>query len=49
MVDSFAVAKINTINKLLKVFACIGFTKFPVTNLKLFVFTALLGSHFKFT
>jgi hypothetical protein len=37
MVDSFAVTKINTINKLLKVFTCIGFTKSPMTNLKLVV------------
>ena len=49
MVDSFAVAKINTLNKLLKVFTCIGFTKSPMTNLKLIVFTAVLGSHFKYT
>jgi hypothetical protein len=49
MVDSFAVAKINTINKLLKVFTCIGFTKSPMTNLKLVVFTAMLGSRFTST
>ncbi|OAY78636.1 hypothetical protein ACMD2_07184 [Ananas comosus] len=34
MVDTFSVAKIDTINKLLKVSPGISFTKFPTMNLR---------------
>lgn len=34
MVDTFAVTKINTINELLKVSACISFIESSMTNLK---------------